>query len=122
MMQLKPCMGHYIMGEPLNREFRITHAINPRWKMFQSLILEINHRQGNDKQYANLLNRIRGGRQTEEDIALLRTRVRLANNPELKAAGLYSVCTRKQCSKLNLEYLNSLKDDLITLKATHHQA
>ena len=39
MMQLKPCMGHFICDEPINREFKITHALKPRWPMFQSLIL-----------------------------------------------------------------------------------
>ena len=44
MMQLQPVMGHYIMDSPINPEFKITHALNPRWAMFQSLILETNHR------------------------------------------------------------------------------
>ena len=30
MMQLKPCMGHYICDEPINREFKITHSLQPR--------------------------------------------------------------------------------------------
>ena len=115
MMQLKPCMGRFICDEPINDSFKITHSLNPRWKMFKSLILEINHRQGNDKPYADLLNRIRVGKHTEEDIALLRTRVRLANNPDLKEVGLYIVCKRKECAKINEEYLNSLPGELLTV-------
>ena len=34
MMQLQPVMGHYIMDRPINPEFKITHALNPRWEMF----------------------------------------------------------------------------------------
>ena len=86
MMQPKPCMGRYIFDEPINLEFKITHAINPRWKMFQSLILETNHRQGADKPYAELLNRIRVGEQTQQDLDLLKTRVRDAKHPDLKKA------------------------------------
>ena len=56
MMQLKPCMGHFICDEPINNEFKITHAIKPRWAMFKSLILEFNHRQEDDKPYADLLS------------------------------------------------------------------
>ena len=43
MMQLKPCMGRYIFEEPLNQEFRMTHALAPRWEMFSSIILEKSH-------------------------------------------------------------------------------
>ena len=74
MMQLKPCMGRYICDEPYNQEFHVVHAIDPRWKKIESLILEKNHRQGNDKDYADLLNRVRVGKQTKEDIALLSER------------------------------------------------
>ena len=100
MMQLKPCMGHYICDEPINKEFKITHALKPRWQMFHSLILEINHRQEGDKPYADLLNRIRVGQQSQADIDLLRMRVRLAQHPDLRKADLYIVCKRKECANL----------------------
>ena len=122
MMQLKPCMGRYINDEPMNVEFKVTHALSPRWQMFKSLLLEINHRQGNDKQYADLLNRIRIGNPTEDDIALLQTRVRATNHPDIKNAGLYIVCKRKECAKINLEKLCKIKGDLIKLNAIHHHA
>ena len=57
-------------------EFRITHSLANRWEMFSSVLLEINHRQGNDKTYADLLNRLRIGKETEEDIELLSSRIR----------------------------------------------
>ena len=122
MMQLKPCMGHYICDEPINKEFKIVHAMKPRWQLFKSLILEKNHRQGNDRPYAELLNRIRTGDQTAQDIELLKTRVRPANHPELKEASLYIVCKRMDCARTNAQYLNSLKGDYINLKARHHHA
>ena len=34
--------------------------------------MEENHRQGKDKSYADMLNRIRVGKQTQEDIEILR--------------------------------------------------
>ena len=43
MMQLKPCLGRYIFEVPSNPEFGITHSIDPRWEMFKSIDLEINH-------------------------------------------------------------------------------
>ena len=105
MMQLKPCMGRYICQEPFNPDFKITHALTPRWMMFKSIILETNHRQGKDKPYAELLNRIRVGKQTKEDIATLRQRVRHRNHPDLKSASLYIICKRKACAEMNTKYL-----------------
>ena len=90
--------------------------------MFKSLILETNHRQGNDKAYADLLNRVRVGNQRNDDIELLRTRVRPSNHKDLKAASLYIVCKRKDCARINEDYLNSINGELITLKARHHHA
>ena len=95
MMKLKPVMGRYISDEPMNIDFKVTHSISPRWQMFKSITLEINHRQGSDRPYAELLNRVRIGEQTEEDLALLKTRVRPTNHPDLKEVNLYIVCKRK---------------------------
>ena len=120
MMQLKPCMGRYICDVPIGLEFQVAHAIEPRWKMFDSLILETNHRQGKDKVYADLLNRVRIGQQTEEDIELLKKRVRSSKHKDLKEASLYIVCKRKDCARMNLEYIVRLKGKAITLKAKHH--
>ena len=122
MVQLKPVMGRYIMDSPMNADFKITHTLNPRWEMFQSITLETNHRQGKDKIYADLLNKIRVGQQTEEDITILQTRVRQADDPELQNIRLYIVGTRTKCQKLNMEYLNSLEGQLFTIRATHHHA
>ena len=122
MMQLKPCMGRYICEEPLNNEFKITHALVPRWSMFKSIILETNHRQGKDKPYAELLNRIRIGQHTKEDITTLRTRVRSKNHPDLKTASLFIICKRKDCAEMNSKYLNSLDGELVTIQAKHQHA
>ena len=122
MMQLKPCMGRYICDEPSGEQFQIVHAIEPRWNMFKALILERNHRQGNDKSYAELLNRVRVGQQTEDDMELLRTRIRRSNHPDLKEASLYIVCKRKDCAMINAQFLKKMKGELITVKAIHHHA
>ena len=43
MMQLKSCMGRYICQEPINNDFKVTHALAPRWLMFKCILLETNH-------------------------------------------------------------------------------
>ena len=122
MMQLKPCLGRYICEEPMNPEFRITNALAPRWPMFKSIILETNHRQGEDKQYAEMLNRLRVGQQTKDDIATLKTRVRSKEHQDIVTTNLYIVCKRKEAAVINENHLNSLDGDLVIIDAKHHHA
>ena len=85
-MQLKPIRGSYIFEMPKNEKYRQIYDILPLWKMFDTVELEENHRQGDDKQYANLLNRLRFKTKTEkllpEDLKLLNSRVRPCGNEE----------------------------------------
>ena len=83
LMQLKPVMGNYIFEEPRHEDYVQTHLANPRWKMFECLVLEKNHRQGKDKTYADLLNRVRVGEHTEDDLKILRERVRPHNHKDI---------------------------------------
>ena len=84
LLQIKPVKGRYIFQEPKCPDFKLAHAVKSHWDQFQIVNLEENHRKGNDKTYADILNRIRIGEQTEEDIETLDKRVRTKNNPELK--------------------------------------
>ena len=61
------------------------------WRSFQVIILTKNHRQGKDKPFADMLNRIREGKQTQEDIDKLATRVRPENHPDISSNGMISV-------------------------------
>ena len=119
LLQLRPVLGAFPFEKPKNPEFHATFELNNRWEMFQVLNLEINHRQGKDKQYADMLNRMRVGEMTDEDIEMLKTRVRHKNHPDLQNVGLYIIPTRKACARYNAEHLNSLKGDEILLKAVH---
>ena len=118
--QLKPCMGHYPHDITKNDEFHATYHIHPRWKMFKSLILEKNHRQGADKEYAELLNRMRVGEMTNGDKKTLIKRMRSDGHEDIKNCNLYIVCTRKEAAKHNIQYLAGLPGDLITAHAIHH--
>ena len=122
LMQLKPCLGRYICDKPSNPEFHVTHYLQSRWLMLKVLNLETNHRQGEDKSYADMLNRIRTGDQTEEDIEKLKTRVRPAGHPDLKEVTLIISCTRKTVAKYNAAYIESLTGEEIKVDARHHLA
>ena len=86
--------------------------------MFMCVILETNHRQGKDKAYAELLNRVRVGKQTKDDMMLLRTRVRPSKDPVLKEADLYIVCKMEDCARLNNEYIAKLSKSLVQLSSS----
>lgn len=57
--------------------------VDPLWQKADVLMLIKNHRQDGDKEYADILNRIRIGEPTDDDIELLKTRVRLEGDPEI---------------------------------------
>ena len=84
LMQMRPIAGRYIFMPPSNSQFGLTDEIDPLWRKFQCINLEINHRQGEDKSYADALNRIRIGEQTEEDIQKLKERVRKKDHEDIK--------------------------------------
>ena len=94
MLQLRPVLGSFAFEEPKNPEFHATYALENRWHMFSVINLEVNHRQGKDKEYADILNRMRTGDLTEEDIKILKTRVRPKHHEDIKEANLYIVPTR----------------------------
>ena len=120
LMQLPPIMGRNVFEEPNSDEFLITHKINPRWKMFQSILLEKNHRQGRDKSYAELLNRLRVKEYTDEDLKNLRSRVRPSSHADLRDVGLFITALRKSADSINEKYIAKLKGTTLKLKAVHH--
>ena len=76
LFQLQPVNGHHVFQEPCNEEHRVAFILRNLWQCFKVVNLEENHRQGEAKEFGDLLNRVRVGNQTEEDLELLRTRVR----------------------------------------------
>ena len=91
--QLKPVKGRFSFDKPSCEDYHLAYGngSNTLWRSFQVINLTENRRQGNDKTYADMLNRIRVGDQTREDMDLLRKRLRPKNHPDLKNA-LYIAC------------------------------
>ena len=119
-MQLPPIMGRVVFTEPSNKEFLITHKISPRWRMFQSILLEKNHRQGSDKMYADLLNRIRIKAYTKEDLQTLAKRIRPLSHNDVQNADIFITARRKPCDDMNEKYIARMKGMPLKLKAVHH--
>ena len=75
MLQLRPVLGRYAFEPPKNNSFLSTFKFDSRWEMMKIMNLEKNHRQGRFKDFADMLNRIRVGQQTEEDMKKLEERI-----------------------------------------------
>ena len=81
--QLSPVNGHYIFSSAKVQSRRLSSHL---WKDFFSMIeLEDNIRQHNDQSFSSLLNRIRIGDHTQEDIAILATRKTSKNQVDLSS-------------------------------------
>ena len=119
LMQMCPISGRFIFLDPRNSQFFLTSEIDPLWKKFQCINLEINHRQGEDKDYANMLNRIRVGKETAEDIKKLKERVRKEGHEDIRKEkdALYIYGTNKKVNHMNNKRLKALKGNEHEVKA-----
>ena len=121
LMQLQPVMARYIFEEPIRENYKIMYKLNSFWESLTVINLEVNHRQEGDKQYADLLNRMRIGQLTEEDMNNLQERVRSKEHPDYKNADMFISGTRAEVNKLNKQCMERINGEEITLKATHCQ-
>ena len=119
-LQLCPVCGRFAFECPQNSSYHLTYELESRWHRMQVLNLEINHRQGKYKEYADMLNRIREGKQTPDDIEKLKTRIRPRGHSDLSEVSLFIVCTKRECARINTEYLMMLDGNEICIKARHH--
>ena len=116
MMQLKPCKGRYIFQEPVNKDYHLTFSLSVHWPSFEVIDLEVNHRQGDDFEYADMLNRIRVGKQTEKDFHKLRERIRPRNHQDLKGS-MFISCKNKLVEIFNMSRLAEIDSELFIFEA-----
>ena len=102
---------------PSNPVFQLNDCQYSLWKKFKTIELKTNHRSGEFAEYADLLNRVRTGDQTEEDIKLLNTRVISRNSPEIPKEAIFSSGENKLVDEYNIVHLNQLDAELYTRKA-----
>ena len=118
-LQLQPVCGKFIFDRPSNPSYYLTFELDGRWKKFSVMNLEINHRQGKDKEYAEMLNRVREGKQTDADLEKLKEKIRPYGHSDLDEVSLYIVCKKKECAKINTQYIENLPGDDIFIQAKH---
>ena len=108
-LQLRPVLARYIFEDPTSERFKLAFLICSLWNMFQVVILRTNHRQGEDKVYADILNRIRTGEFTEDDVKTLESRVRPLNHSDIPQNALVVTCTNKEVNRINEERLMTIE-------------
>lgn len=115
-MQLKPCQAKYIFDEPQNTNFKLSFNIKPHWHTFEIITLETNHRQEEDRSYADILNRLRIEQHTEDDLTALRSRIRPQNHTDTVGA-TYISCTNEKVMIHNDFRLDELNTELVEIEA-----
>ena len=115
-LQLRPCRARFIFEEPRCESYRLAFDCEAHWKSFEVINLEENHRQDGDRDYAEILNRIRFGQIMDEDIEAIEARVRPEGHPDLEGA-MYLTATNLSVNKHNKTRINELKTELETIEA-----
>ena len=119
LFQLQPPKARYVFEEPKNKEHAMAFRLRNLWRLFTVIHLEKNHRQGEHKEYGDLLNRVRVGAHTEEDIELLKTRVKPKDDPALNNA-IHIYGTNAKVNSRNSDKLKEIPGELIVIKAKNH--
>lgn len=90
-------VGNFFQLRPVRGDFAFKHEL--LWHLFTPFFLRQNMRQCGDIEYAKLLNRIRIGQLTFNDVETLKSRIITQNN--LNSNLLYIYSTRKQVENHN---------------------
>ena len=117
-LQLRPVLARYIFEEPICEGFQLAFLLDSLWEKFDIVILTTNHRQGEDKIYADILNRIRVGNIEEEDMQKLEERVRPINHPDIPKEALVISCKNKDVNAINEEKLALIEGKEYIVEAT----
>ena len=115
LMQLPPPRAAQIFETPKGPKFSMYHKINPLWNLFDPVELKTNHRQGSDKEFGDLLNRIREKKFTEEDLKILASR-----RCEMRPEGAWCVYGKNDpCDDTNEKELEKLPGNAEVMNAIH---
>ena len=123
LMQLKPIRGTYIFEQPKYGSLHGVYELFNLWEAFDCVVLEQNHRQGEDKVYAELLGRLRFKERQETmslaDLTFLQSRIL---PPEDKETTFEIYGKNTSVNMVNERRLDLLPTKLYTIEATHNPA
>ena len=115
LLQLPPVKATYIFNRPYNKKFWGLYQDNNLWKSFTPIVLKTIFRQGDASTWANSLNRLRQGIVTDEDEALLRTRI--TEKDFLEKDAMHVFYMNKDVKNHNDKMINKLDSKLVTIPA-----
>ena len=117
LLQLRPVQARYIFEEPISETFKLSYHLDPLWQKFDVVMLRTNHRQGEDKEYADILNRIRIGDIQQTDMNHLKERVREINHPDIPKDALVITCKNKDVNAINERKLAHISEHEYLMEA-----
>ena len=119
-MQLRPVLGRFAWELPVGAQFQMAHQIQSVWSSFQPVLLRKNHRQNEDLKFSEVLNRIRIGEFTQEDINYLKIRVVLRNDPKIPADRMYIFARNIDVNEMNEQILMKMPGEEFVVEAEIH--
>ena len=116
MLQLRPPRANFIFEEPKCQDYHLSYHSASLWHSFEVINLVENHRQDSDRYYAEILNRIRVGLKSENDMEVLKSRIKQAGHQDLDGA-MYLNATNLEVEHHNNIGLNKLDSELVVSEA-----
>ena len=116
-MQIRPVQGTHVFGKiTKNTNMQFEQSLRNLWHQFSVIVLKTNHRQGEDKEYADILNRLRVGIYAAEDEELLKKKVRPYDD-SIPETALIVAGSNADVNNYNTSKLNKVDGDLIQCTA-----
>ena len=115
LLQLKPVQGVFCFKTPLNLKFEANKDTLDLWNSFEPMILKHNHRQGDEKEWAEALNEFRIGVVSEKGEAMLKERQ--TTQEFLQEDTMHIFYRNRDVKDLNDKMLNSIQSKLYTIEA-----
>ena len=107
----------YPWEKPQNDKFRKAYDIDPLWNIFKPVILKTNHRQGEDRKYADMLNRFRVGECLKDDIEMMKKRIFHINDPRIPEPRIYIFGWNTEVNEMNAACLDAIEGEVIVSEA-----
>jgi hypothetical protein len=117
LLQLKPVRGRYIFEQPKCSHYQPYHAVSPLWDEFEVYTLIHNHRQGQEKQWAETLNHFREGIVLKKDLEMLQPKLISSKEATQKIFASHLFFTNKEVDEHNMWMLNTLQTKLYSISA-----
>ena len=108
----RPVQAMYPWEKPQNDKFRKAYDIDPLWNIFKPVILKTNHRQGEDRKYADMLNRFRVGECLKDDIEMMKKRIFDINDPRIPEPRMYIFGWNSEVNEMNAACLDAIEGEV----------